>query len=203
MISEKLVHDGIAYARSESQKYGFPTSLHFDLSLAKAEEVATKLGANVRLAMLGAALMDIKLGEAFQQGRLAEHVQIGTRATADFLKNYELDPEEVAKIINCVEAHHGAVPHSCLESQIATNADCYRFIHPVGVLSYIGTLSKRNPDFVSVVKAAKEKLEEKQQLLTLEICKQELDKYYRSFKEMFAAARAMQDEMQHSTGVAQ
>ncbi|MFY9822151.1 MAG: hypothetical protein WAM82_12270 [Thermoanaerobaculia bacterium] len=194
MFSEKLVMDALDYARSEIEKYGLPTSLHFDLSLEKAQDLAQKLGADPNLVSVGVALMDIKLGEAFQQKRLAEHVQMGVQAAQDFLKPYGLDVKEIAKVINCIEAHHGAVPHSCLESKIVTNADCYRFIHPAGVLSYIGTLSKRNPDLRAVIEGAEGKLDEKWQLLTIDLCKTELGDVYLYFKEIFAVAKATEEQ---------
>jgi hypothetical protein len=142
--------------------------------------------------------MDLKLGEAFQQKRLAEHVDMSVAAAKEFLGKYDLTEDELARIINCIAAHHGAVPHTCPESEITTNADCYRFMHPVGVLSYIGTLSKRNPDLMAVVSGAASKLDEKEHLLTLPICRAELDSHYKAFKEVFAAAKVLQNEMTHS-----
>lgn len=190
MITERLETDSITYARSEIEKYGLPTTIHFELSIDKAGEIAEKLGADTRLARIGAALMDIKLGQAFKEGRLSEHVKMGVEATRAFLGDYqELTEEEIAKIINPVEAHHGAVPFNCIESEIATNADCYRFMHPTGVLHYIGTLSKRGLEFDNIVSQAEDKLDEKQEILSLDICKQELLPFYEDFKRMFAAAR--------------
>jgi ribonuclease Y len=189
MITDKLVQDAVAYAESEINKFGFPTTLHFNLTMSKAKEIAQKLHADVNLAIVGAALMDLKLGEAFQQGRLAEHVAISADASRKFLANYNLNGEEIAKVLNCVEAHHGSIPHSCLESQIATNADCYKFLHPAGLLSYIGTLSKRENDFTKVIAGAEAKLEEKYALLSLDVCKKELNQFYVDFKKMFAEAK--------------
>jgi len=198
MITAELVTEAIACARVEIEKYGLPTTLHFDLSLAKAEEIAKTLGADVRLTVIGTALMDLKLGEAFQQKRLPEHVDMSVATARDILARHSLTDEEVSRILNCIAAHHGTVPHTCLESEITTNADCYRFMHPVGVLSYIGTLSKRHPDLDSVVNAAEAKLDEKQLLLTLPICKSELEGHYAAFKAMFAEARHVHGYLKRS-----
>ena len=195
MITKNLVDDAIAYARSETAKHGLPTQIHFDLSLKKAEEISRSLGADLRLALVGVAMMDIKLGEAFQQKRLPEHVQMGVAAAKDFLAPYGIEQDELDKIVNCIEAHHGTVRHSCIESEIVTNADCYRFLHPVGVISYIGTLSRRNPDLVSVIEGADGKLDEKYALLSLDVCKAELAGFYNSFKEMFKAAKVVDAQL--------
>jgi len=188
MISEKLASGSVEYAYSEIEKYGLPTKLHFDLSLKKGREIAEKLDADTALVQVGVALMDIKLGEAFSTGRLAEHVRMGVEAARDFLVKYELNGELREKIVNCIEAHHGAVPFSCLESEIVTNADCYRFMHPAGVIHYIGTLSKRGLTLEKLVEQAEAKLDEKYALLSLDVSKAELLPFYEDMKRIFAAA---------------
>lgn len=190
MVSQSLVDAAVEYARSEIEKFGLPTTLHFDLSFNKAGDLAHKLGADANLVKVGACLMDIKLGEAFSQGRLDQHVRMGVEAAKEFLSAHQLTADEVQKIINCIEAHHGQVPHNCLESEIVTNADCYRFIHPAGVLSYLITLSKRSPDLTTNINGAEAKLEEKRRLLSLDVCRQELDGFYDGFKNAFSAARS-------------
>ncbi len=83
-------------------------------------------------------------------------------ATKIFLEKYPLTKEEQKKIINCVEAHHKGVKFNCVEAEICANADCYRFLHP--------------------------KMNEKHKILSLDICKKELEPYYQEFKKLFEKA---------------
>ncbi|MFN0277811.1 MAG: hypothetical protein ACKVRN_04325 [Pyrinomonadaceae bacterium] len=189
MLNEILVEKAKEFGYSEIEKFGLPTKLHFDLSLQKAQEIAEKLNADIPLTEIGVCLMDIKLGEAFAQKRLDEHIEMGVEACVEFLKDFDVTEEEKNKIINCIEAHHGTVPFSSLESEIVANADCYRFIHPKGVIHYIGTLTKRNLSLEDIVKQAEFKLEEKKAILSMEYCKKELDSHYESFKSIFEASK--------------
>jgi hypothetical protein len=190
MITEKLVDDSLKFAYSEIDQFGLPTRLHFDLSLKKGKEIAAALKADVALVQVGVALMDIKLGEAFSLGRLGDHVQMGVAAANQFLADYDLTEIEKSRIINSIEAHHGSVPFNSLESEIVTNADCYRFMHPAGVIHYIGTLSKRGLQLDKVVEQAESKLDEKHALLSLEMAKLELIPAYDIMKQVFVSARA-------------
>jgi hypothetical protein len=75
--------------------------------------------------------MDLKLGQAFKEGRSQDHVQMSVDAVRVFLDRFDdLDTSKKEKIINCVEAHHKDVPFTCIEAEICANADCYRFLHP-------------------------------------------------------------------------
>lgn len=188
MITQELVEKAKEFAYSEIEKFGLPTRLHFDISLAKGIEISKALNADERLVTIGVCLMDIKLGEAFAQKKLAEHVKMGVEASNTFLLDFELDEDEKNKIINCIVAHHGTVPFNSLESEIVANADCYRFIHPKGVIHYIGTLTKRNLELEEISKQAEAKLDEKMAILSLEYCKNELASFYHSFKEIFKSS---------------
>ncbi|MBK6565948.1 MAG: hypothetical protein IPG18_12290 [Saprospiraceae bacterium] len=189
MITEKLVTAAKEFAYSEIEKFGLPTKLHFDISFEKGDEIAVAMNADKSLVELGVCFMDIKLGEAFSQKRIDDHIKMGVDACNEFLKDYEVTEEEKSKIINCIVAHHGTVPFSSLESEIVANADCYRFIHPKGVIHYIGTLTKRNLSLPDIVKQAEYKLDEKQAILSMDYCKKELIHHYDSFKAIFAVSK--------------
>ncbi len=189
MISEKITKEAVQYAYAETEKNGLPTRMHLDLSIEKGIEIAKMLNADSNIVIAGVALMDVKLGEAFATKRQPEHVKMSADAAKVFLNQFDVDKDTKAKIINCVEAHHGAVPFSCIEAEIVANADCYRFVHPKGVLHYIGTLTKRNLSFKEIIDGAEAKLEEKNMILSLPYCKKELEPYYVAFKKMFAEAR--------------
>lgn len=189
MITEKLVLAAKEFAYSEIEKFGLPTKLHFDISFEKGEEISKAMNADKNLVALGVCFMDIKLGEAFSQKRIDEHIGMSVDACNEFLTEFELTEQEKSKIINCIKAHHGTIAFSCLESEIVANSDCYRFIHPKGVIHYIGTLTKRNLLLEDVVKQAEYKLDEKKAILSLEYCKNELITYYDAFKAIFGASK--------------
>lgn len=92
---------------------------------------------------VGVYLMDIKLGQAFKENRVNEHVAMGCDISKTFLESLNLDSQSLLKVINCIEAHHAEVPFTSLESEICANADCYKFIHPRGFFLFLAILGKR------------------------------------------------------------
>lgn len=177
------------YAESEMKRYGLPTRAHFDISLSKALEMCKVLGGRPEIVTIGACLMDIKLGQAFSEKRLDQHVEMGVDAARNFLSRYSLRKEDEELILNCVAAHHGSVPFAGLEPEIVANADCYRFIHPRGVFDYIQTLAKRDLTDEQRVDAARSKLEEKYGILSLDYAKSDLERFYHYFSEIFASVK--------------
>ena len=93
--------------------------------------------------------------------------------------------EEYEKIINCVEAHHGSVPFTCIEAEVCANADCYRFIAPTGVFTFLDVVAKREMGFLEQIEQAKMKLEEKHAILSLDRTKEELESSYQMFVKLF------------------
>lgn len=188
-INNNIIKEAREYAISEVDKFGLPTLINFEITEEKGLKLAKKLKADKNIVLLGAYLMDIKLGQAFKENKLSEHVKMGVEATREFLNKYKIDEQLKEKIINCVEAHHKDVPFTCIEAEICANADCYRFIHPKGFFSNLTSLGKRGLDFVECLKKAEEKLDEKYNILSLDICKKELNKYYKIFKRFIEKAR--------------
>lgn len=125
------------------------------------------------------------LEEARQIGKKSEHAQMALEFAKEFLKTYDITQVEYEKIMNCIEAHHGKVPFQCLEAEICANADCYRFMHPKGVMAYIQYLSKKSDNLKDIITKAKTKLEEKNKILSLEKAKDDLNKYYEMFSDIF------------------
>lgn len=189
MIPETVIKEALQYAYEETEKFGLPTRLHLELSIQKGMEIANVLEADKGIVTVGVCLMDIKLGEAFSSKRLPEHVKMSLEAGLHFLDKFQLDKGTIDRITNAITAHHGAIPFSCIEAEIVANADCYRFMHPKGVIHYIGTLTKRDLSFAEIIDGAEAKLEEKRKILSLEYCKKDLTPYYEMFKELFAVAR--------------
>lgn len=186
-----LVKEAKQYALSEIEKYGTPTPTHFYISEKKAIELAKKLNADETIVKVGIVLMDLKLGQALKENRLAEHVGMSSKAAREFLQKFKLPEEAKGKIINCIEAHHKQTDFTCLEAEICANADCYRFIHPQGFFAYLILLGKRKTDFKKSLEQAEKKLEEKNNILSLDICKQELSKYYTTLKQYIRDAKSL------------
>jgi hypothetical protein len=157
-----------------------------DIANHAGRVLSEKLNADQDIVTLGTLFMDLKRKQAVEEGRLQDHIIMSLKATKDFLEQFDLDEKTKNKIYNCVEAHHGNIPYTCLEAEIVANADCYKFLHPKGMIIFMGLLNKRGKD---VIKNAEAKLEEKHDILSLDICKEELEPYYKMFKELFKKAR--------------
>lgn len=182
---KEIIEKAREWALKEIKENGSPSIEHFNLSNDKGQEIAEKLDADKDIVMLGTILMDIKLGLCLKDGRVKEHVKESVIATEKFLEDFNLDKEIKDKIINCVAAHHGTIPYICKEAEICANADCYRFISPTGVFVYFGILANRYENISDRIKQAQIKMEEKWNVLSLDICKKELESYYKAFKVLF------------------
>ncbi len=183
-----IIQAARAYALSEIEKYGLPNALHFEISEKKALELARKLKVDATIVHIGVCFMDLKLGQAFKEGKLDQHIEMGVAATKEFFKTHKLDKAMREKIINCIEAHHGTVPFTCKEAEICANADCYRFLTPRGFFVYLTTLGKKW-DFEECLKQAEFKLDEKWKILTMKECKEELEWCYTTLKQFIQEAK--------------
>lgn len=172
------------YAIAETEQYGSPKREHLDLSFVKGQELASKLGADKDIVALGTLLMDIKIGQCISEGKVEDHVVKSIEASKSFLQQYNLDQETIDKILSCVALHHGAEEYPCREAEICANADCYRFLHPKGFISAIILFGRRDENTENTLRQLEKKLEEKHQILSLDICKQELEPYYQEFKNL-------------------
>jgi len=190
MISQKFITTIIEQASAEIKRYGVPSPIHFKISLAKGRELARRLDARENLVGLGTALMDIKLGEALEAGKLSEHVHMSLDYAKALLESSrELTREDKSIVYDAIATHH-TTTHASLESEIVTNADCYRFIHPMGVFEYMRIISNRNPSgkLLAMIAQVGAKLNEKWELITLPIVREELKPYYKDFTKLFTHA---------------
>lgn len=175
----------------EIEKYWLPHILIFEISEKKALELAHLLWADRDVVATGVYLMDIKLGQASEENNVKNHVNMGSEAAKVFLEWNHVDDLDMKKILNCIEAHHAEIPFQCLEAEICANADCYRFIHPKGFFLWLTTLGKRWLTFDECLNQAEYKLDEKYKILSLDVCKTELEPYYQVFKKYIHDARSM------------
>lgn len=189
MFSKELADKINEVALEEIATYGLPTQRHYNLSLEKGIELAKRLKADVDLVRAGIALMDIKLGQAAKEGNQAQHVKYCVEYSDKILKELKVEEPYFSILINCVAAHHGAIPFDSLEAEIVANADCYRFIHPRGVMSFHATVVKRGNEHDAALKAVEAKLDEKHNILSLDYAKEDLLGYYKMFKDILAVGR--------------
>lgn len=176
------------YALSEIKIYGTPKIEHFEIANSIGQKLAKKLKVDKDLVLLGTILMDLKLGECFKEGKLPEHIERSSNAAKEFLKDWGIEEEKVKKIINCIEAHHGTKEYICKEAEICANADCYRFMHPRGVLSALVLWASRDQNLDNILEQIKKKFDEKQNILSLDICKKELKPHMKRIKKILDEA---------------
>lgn len=189
MITQNFINQVSKLAQQEIDQYHAPSQLHYDLAIAKGKELARLLNHKEDLVTLGTILMDIKLGEAFSLGKLDQHVKMSLDYAKQICEsNPDLSSEERAIIYNSVASHHGAIPHSSIESEIVTNADCYRFIHPTGVTWWNAALGTRTSNFQEIIGQLNSKLQEKWKLVSLPVVKKELEPYYLQYSKLFEVA---------------
>lgn len=184
MISDELKKKARELALAEIKKTESPSRAGWEISVDKGQWLAGQFEVYKDIVLLGTILMDYKLGEALEQGRLVEHTQMSKDAAQILLdEDVNITDNEKANILLCVEQHHGVNQFSSKEAEICCNADCYRFISVAGVVG--GIASGKAMDLDELVQLYKEKVEEKWSVLTLDICKKELEPQYKVIKDFF------------------
>lgn len=189
IIMEEIINKAREYALLEISRHGSPKLEHFELSYEKWQNLAKIFNADPQIVALGCILMDLKIGECVSEWKIQEHVQRSSIASQDFLKQFDLDKEIFDKIIACVESHHGTEKYFCKEAEICANADCYRFLHPRWIFSAIILFGGRSSSTDKVLIEVEKKIDEKYAVLSLDICKQQLDLYYQSFKKFILESK--------------
>ncbi|MBU0472439.1 MAG: HD domain-containing protein [Nanoarchaeota archaeon] len=159
----------------------------FEIANQKGQEIAAKLNADKTIVLLGTMFMDVARSKAEAEGRVQDHSVMSVEVVKKFLSNFDLNQDFKEKVYNCVGAHHEDIPFTCLEAEICANADCYKFLHPKGLFGFIGT-SVVHRGFDVSLKIALSKIEEKHAVLSLDICKQELEPYYNHIKLLLTDA---------------
>ncbi len=173
------------YARNEIKQHNVPEMMHYEISLEKGIWLAQRLGADLEIVKIGISFMDLKLGQAFKENRIPDHVKMSIESAKQFLAQHNVDPVAQSNIINCIEAHHGNLPFETLEAEICANADCYRFLHPKGIFFYFTVLGRRLGNFKDALTQVENKMDEKYKIVSLQIVKDELFPVYDSMKKYF------------------
>jgi hypothetical protein len=184
MISENILKDLAEQAKKQAENTGVPSVFHVTYINDIGQRLAVKLHARPDIVYLGTNLMDFMVGVAVREGRVKEHRDMGVKEAANILSKYpDLDPVDKDKIMWCIRDHHGAKKFHSLESEICCNADCYKFLSIKGVIGGLHANQDRNLE--EVVKIYREKIKEKHDALSLDICKKELKKQYKIIRKLF------------------
>jgi len=179
-----MVEESRKICKEMSEKYAkVPHFDHTEFIVKKGQEIAKKLGADEKIVIVSCYLIDTGLSKAAQENRIKDHTKMGAEIAKEFLKRFNLSKEDRDKIINCIEAHHGEVKHTCIESEIVKNADNFRFLDPEGLLISLYRASDSGRSLKDWVERIREKVEEKHKLVTLDICKEEAEENYKIIKE--------------------
>lgn len=189
---EEIIERVNKLALEEIKKYGGPSLPHYNLSLSKVDDVVKKVGkdkVDSNIVKLGVMLMDIKLGEAIKKGKASEHIKMSVEYAKQILDCFKLDGKTKENVLNCIEAHHGTVQFKSIEAEICANLDCYRFIYPQGVFTYIQTVTGWGKSQNEAIDMVLEKMEEKHNVLSLEVCKKELEPLYQKIKKLLIMSK--------------
>ena len=186
---KEMVKKAEEFALSEIEKYGLPPKFLFVSASENALRLAKKLNVDENIVGISIWLIDVKLPQALKEGKQPEHVKMSSEATKNFLEQFNLDENTKNKIINCVEGHHKGVEWVCKEAEIVANADCYKFLLLKNWLKFLSNLLKREMSFEEALKYAEAKADEKWSILSLDICKKELEPDYKLIKEICSRAK--------------
>lgn len=177
----KLVGAAKKLALDEFKRTGMPLEPHIALSHKKGKELAKQLKANTQIVEIGTYLMDCMIGQALKEERLKDHVKMSLKRTDKLLQKHRVDDSVKENIRHCVKEHHGVKKFYSLESEICCNADCYRFISIRG-FSFAFRYLREIP-FEDLINLLENKVNEKWKVLTLGVCKKELEPQYKIIKE--------------------
>ena len=100
--------------------YGQNVLAHSKEVAVLAGTLAAEVGADIEIARRGGVLHDI--GKGIETDGDSNHVELGV----ELAKRIGEDP----RVINCIAAHHGDVPHNCIESVIVQVADAISASRP-------------------------------------------------------------------------
>lgn len=177
-----IIEETRKFAIEMADKYEIPPFPFTELVAKKGKELAKKLHADEKVVVVGCYLIDIALGKAVKEGRQQDHEKMGVEMAKQFLAKFNLDEGYEEKILNSIAAHHGRVKHNCIESEIVQNSDNYKFLDPTGVMISL-FYHPKDWDFKYSIALLRQKLEEKHNLVTLDICKKEMDENYKIIKQ--------------------
>lgn len=174
---------------SEIKKYIYPKIENNEIVYKKSQELAEKLGADKDIIALGARFMDLKIGQAFVEDRLGEHIRMSSDAAKKFFSQFDLDKKFVDKVLVCIAEHHSKIRTS-KESEICANADVYRFIDVAEFLKLVVVCTDKFKSFDKGLQFSESKIDENWERLSIDICKKELEPEYKFIKDIIKRAKS-------------
>lgn len=179
---EKFLVEARKLAYGEEKRTGQPIKANIELATEIGKRIAKELGANVDVVEAGTLLMDCALGQALIEKRLPDHIKMSAEKADEILEKASLSVKEKENIRHCILEHHGVNKFYSLESEIVCNADCYRFVSVQGFSHSMRYM--RDMPFADLVKLLNEKVAEKWNALSLDICKEELEPQHKTILEI-------------------
>lgn len=189
---QELINEARKVAYSESERTGMPVKSHIDLATETAKRLANELGANEEIVEVGTLLMDCMIGQALKENKLSEHAEMSLEKANGLLNNSSLPEEQKENIRHCILEHHGKDKFYSLESEICCNSDCYRFASTKGFSFAMRYL--RPMPFEDLLKILNQKLDEKWDALSLELCKKELAPQHKLITEILKYLKETKNE---------
>ncbi len=190
MTTQELIKYADKFNRDELEKYKYDLEPMYDIALKEGKRLAKLYNVNELVVIIAIALSDAKLPEAVRLGTPKEHIRMGLDAATQILNEVtDMSDEMKTNILKCIEEHHGKEVYFSKESEVVANADCYKFLSPKGIITYISILGRRLNDFEKEWDQLEMKMDEKFNHISLAIAKEELTDSYTNFKEYLKDCR--------------
>lgn len=178
-INKKLLAVSEKILKKEIEKTGLPPIEFQEICFLYGERLAKTYKVDEDFIFACLNFMDVKVGEAFFKNRVKDHIQMSLEATLLALKPLNLDKKIIQKISDCILNHHGLKKYPSIEAEVCANADCFKFLHPRGFITFIASLGKRGRTLKEILKSAQEKIDEKIGIISLPEVKKEAEGNYR------------------------
>lgn len=190
MTTKELISYAESFNRQELEKYNYDVGPLYDISINEGKRLSSILNVDIDIVMIALSLMDAKLPEAVRTNRAKEHTEMGLAAAKIILDQVsDMSEDKKMNILKCIEEHHGKSNYYSKESEVVANVDCYKFLSPKGIITYISILGRRLNDFEKEWDQLEMKMDEKFSHLSLDIAKEELTDCYFNFKEYLKCCR--------------
>ena len=186
MESEQVMQKIRQVGLDEVKKGNAPPEIYTSLAIEKGIQLAKEMNADVQVVESALWLGDSQLGLCMKQNRAQEHVKVSAEFARIAMKDAGASQEFVEKAVQAMIEHHSN-QHKSLEGEIVANADGYKFLQPLGLLSLVMKDAKKRPD-IETLKYALSKLEEKWNVLTIQQCKKEMQENYSALRFVLESA---------------